>query len=59
MTDHRSAPETQPVGAVDAAGEPIDVTGVTPPEQPPMLDDDAEGEINGETDDDLQVQGGE
>ena len=58
MTDPRQAPDSLPVGATDADGKPIDVAGVTPPEQPPMLDDDAEGETNGETDD-LQVQDGE
>ena len=48
----------QPVGAVDAFGEPMTMPGMTPPEQPPTLDEDCRGEINGEVDD-LQVQGGE
>ena len=51
-------PEDLPIGAVDASGEAMTVAGVTPPEVPPMVDDDASGEINGEVDD-LQVQGGE
>lgn len=48
-----------PIGAVDASGQPVDVAGVTPPEQPPMIDDDGAGELNGEDIADLQVQGGE
>ena len=50
-------PEDLPVGAVDASGEPMSID-VTPPEQPPMVDADGRGEINGEVDE-LQVQGGE
>ena len=53
-------PDTDlPVGAVDAAGNPIDVDGMTPPTTPAMIDDDAQGEINGVSTDDLSVQGGE
>lgn len=48
-----------PVGAVDASGEPMPIAEVTPPELPPMVDEDGRGEINGEVDDDLEVQGGE
>ena len=63
MTDQRDGAADLPVGAVDASGQPIDMAGVTPPEQPPMIDADGDGEINGVdrdgTDDDLQVQGGE
>ena len=48
-----------PVGAVDASGEPMPVAGVTPPTMPAMLDDDAEGEINGVSTEELSVQGGD
>ena len=51
-------PEDLPIGAVDASGEPMIVAGVIPPEQPPMVDEEGNGEVNGEADD-LQVQGGE
>ena len=57
MTDSR--PQDLPVGAVDASGEPMDVAGITPPAQPPMVDADGNGDINGEDTDDLEVQGGE
>lgn len=59
MSDSREDAADLPVGAVDASGEPMAAAGVTPPEQPAMVDADGDGEINGEGGDDLQVQGGE
>ena len=60
MSDEREQAAALPVGAVDASGEPMAVAGITPPEQPPMIDADGAGEINGEaSEDDLEVQGGE
>ena len=63
MSDERDDQSVLPVGAVDASGQPAAMVEVAPPEQPPMIDADGDGEINGEdrgeTPDDLQVQGGE
>ena len=68
MSDAREDAAELPVGAVDASGEPIEAAGITPPEQPAMVDEDGDGEINGDgggtadddpADDDLEVQGGE
>ena len=65
MSDTRNpedlTPDNLPVGAVDASGQPIDLAGVLPAEQPPM--DDAAGgpdvDVDDTSTDDLSVQGGE
>ncbi len=63
MAEEREDATAVPVGAVDASGQPAAMVEVTPPEQPPMIDADGDGEINGEdrgeASDDLEVQGGE
>lgn len=59
MPDDTQPATDMPVGMVDASGEPMPIEGVTPPTTPAMIDDDAQGEINGISTDDLSVQGGE
>ena len=62
MGEAREEAAELPVGAVDASGEPIEAAGITPPEQPAMIDADGDGEINGDGGsdaDDLEMQGGE
>ena len=61
MSDIRNSDINPPVGAVDASGLPATIGDITPPEQPPMTDDDGQDHgksIEDTSTDDLSVQGG-